>query len=57
MLCAPAVIVMARSTAYLVGYAIWISLERYNLELPQAIKFVGLSNYGAVLSRRTGGRR
>jgi len=50
MLCAPAVIVMIAVTAYPVGYAIWLSLERYNLELPQAIKFVGLSNYGAVLS-------
>src|SRR3984893_18002153 len=50
MLCAPAVIVMIAVTAYPVGYAIWLSLERYNLELPQAIKFVGLSNYGAVLT-------
>jgi multiple sugar transport system permease protein len=50
MLCAPAVIVMIAVTAYPVGYAIWLSLERYNLELPQAIKFVGLSNYGAILS-------
>jgi multiple sugar transport system permease protein len=50
MLCAPAVIVMIAVTAYPVGYAIWLSLERYNLELPNAIKFVGLSNYGAVLS-------
>ncbi len=50
LLCAPAVIVMIAVTAYPVGYAIFLSLERYNLELPQAIKFVGLSNYGAVLS-------
>ena len=50
MLCAPAVIVMVAVTAYPVGYAIYLSLERYNLELPQDIKFVGLSNYGAVLS-------
>lgn len=50
MLCAPAVIVMLAVTAYPVGYAVYLSLERYNLELPQAIKFVGLSNYGAVLS-------
>ncbi|HTP15319.1 MAG TPA: sugar ABC transporter permease [Streptosporangiaceae bacterium] len=49
-LCAPAVIVMIAVTAYPVGYAIWLSLERYNLELPQDIKFVGLSNYAAVLS-------
>jgi multiple sugar transport system permease protein len=50
LLCAPAVIVMIAVTAYPVGYAVWLSLERYNLELPQNIKFVGLSNYGAVLS-------
>jgi multiple sugar transport system permease protein len=50
LLCAPAVIVMVAVTAYPVGYAIWLSLERYNLELPQDIKFVGLANYGAVLS-------
>jgi multiple sugar transport system permease protein len=50
LLCAPAVVVMIAVTAYPVGYAIWLSLERYNLELPQAIKFVGLSNYAAVLS-------
>jgi multiple sugar transport system permease protein len=50
LLCAPAVIVMVAVTAYPVGYAIYLSLERYNLELPQDIKFVGLSNYGAVLS-------
>jgi multiple sugar transport system permease protein len=50
LLCAPAVIVMIAVTAYPIGYAIWLSLERYNLEIPQAIKFVGLSNYGAVLS-------
>jgi multiple sugar transport system permease protein len=50
MLCAPAVVVMIAVTAYPVGYAIWLSLERYNLELPKAIKFVGLSNYAAVLS-------
>jgi multiple sugar transport system permease protein len=50
MLCAPAVIVMIAVAGFPVGYAIYLSLERYNLELPQDIKFVGLSNYGAVLS-------
>jgi multiple sugar transport system permease protein len=50
MLCAPAVIVMVAVTAYPVGYAIYLSLERYNLELPQDIKFIGLANYAAVLS-------
>ena len=50
LLISPAVIVMVAVTGYPVGYAIWLSLERYNLELPQDIKFVGLSNYAAVLS-------
>src|SRR5712691_4923257 len=50
LLCAPAVIVLIAVTAYPVGYAVWLSLERYNLELPQNIKFIGLSNYAAVLS-------
>jgi multiple sugar transport system permease protein len=50
LLCAPAVLVMIAVTGYPVGYAIWLSLERYNMELPQDIKFVGLSNYGAILT-------
>jgi len=49
MLCAPAVIVMVAVTAFPVGYAIYLSLERYNLELPKAVKFIGFSNYAAVL--------
>jgi multiple sugar transport system permease protein len=50
LLCAPAVIVMVAVTAYPIAYAVYLSLERYNLELPNAVKFVGLSNYAAVLS-------
>ena len=50
LLCAPAVIVMIAVTAYPIAYAVYLSLERYNLELPNAIKFVGLGNYAAVLS-------
>jgi ABC-type sugar transport system permease subunit len=50
MLCAPAVIVMIAVTAYPIGYAIYLSLERYIMSAPQLNKFVGLSNYGAVLS-------
>jgi multiple sugar transport system permease protein len=49
-LCAPAVIVMLAVTAYPVVYAVWLSLERYNLELPNAVKFIGFANYGAVLT-------
>ena len=50
LLCAPAVIVMVAVTAYPIAYAVYLSLERYNLEIPNAVKFVGLSNYWAVLS-------
>src|ERR1700746_2006702 len=50
LLCAPAVIVMVAVTAYPIGYAIYISLQRYILSAPQLTKFVGLSNYGAILS-------
>jgi len=50
LLCAPAVIVMIAVTAYPIGYAIYLSLERYDLRFPNQAKFIGLSNYGAVLS-------
>ncbi|WP_405719130.1 sugar ABC transporter permease [Streptomyces sp. NBC_01537] len=49
-LCAPAVLVMVAVTAYPVGYAVYLSLQRYDLRFPQLAKFVGFSNYGAVLS-------
>src|ERR1700744_6813748 len=52
LLIAPAVIVMVAVTAYPIVYAIWLSLERYKLELPSQIKFVGFANYRAVLSSR-----
>ena len=50
LLCAPAVIVMIGVTGYPIIYALWLSLLRDNLELPQDVKFIGLANYGAVLS-------
>ena len=49
-LCAPAVIVMAAVAFYPIGYAIYLSLQRYDLRFPQDTHFVGLSNYGIVLS-------
>jgi multiple sugar transport system permease protein len=49
-LCAPAVIVMLAVTAYPIGYAIYLSLERYDLRFPDAAKFIGLQNYGTVLT-------
>jgi len=50
LLCAPAVIVMIAVTAYPIVYAIVLSLQRYNLAFPNLRKWVGFSNYGAVLS-------
>ena len=50
LLCAPAVIVMIAVTAYPIVYAIILSLQRYNLAFPNLRKWVGFSNYGAVLS-------
>ena len=49
MLSAPAVIVMLVVTAYPIVYAIWLSLQRYDLRFPDDRKLVGLRNYGAVL--------
>src|SRR5262249_4104318 len=50
LLCAPAVIVMLAVTAYPIGYAIYLSLQRYILSAPQLTKFVGFDNYGAILT-------
>jgi multiple sugar transport system permease protein len=52
LLCAPAVVVMLAVTAYPIGYAIWLSLQRYDLRFPGARQFVGLANYATVLSDR-----
>lgn len=49
MLCAPAVTVMLVVTAYPVAYALWLSLQRYDLRFPDQREFVGLDNYAAVL--------
>jgi multiple sugar transport system permease protein len=35
LLCAPAVIVMLAVTAYPIGYAVYLSLQRYILSAPQ----------------------
>ena len=50
MLCAPAVFVMVAVTAYPVGYAIYLSLQRADLRFPDATKWVGFDNYWSVLS-------
>jgi multiple sugar transport system permease protein len=49
-LVAPAVIVMLAVTVYPICYAIWLSLQRYNLRFPDDRKFVWLGNFGKILS-------
>ena len=50
MLCAPAVIVMLAVTAYPILYALYLSLLRADLRFPNDRTWVGLNNYGTVLS-------
>jgi multiple sugar transport system permease protein len=50
LLCAPAVIVMLLVTGYPILYAFYLSLQKYDLRFPDEREFVGLSNYGEVLS-------
>jgi multiple sugar transport system permease protein len=52
LLCAPAALVMLAVTAYPIGYAIYLSLQRADLRFPDANKFVGLDNYASVLSSK-----
>jgi multiple sugar transport system permease protein len=52
-LCAPAVVVMLLVTGYPIGYAIVLSLQKFDLRFPGEKEFVGLSNYGDVLSSTT----
>ncbi|HST64681.1 MAG TPA: sugar ABC transporter permease [Mycobacteriales bacterium] len=50
LLTAPAVLTMLAVAAYPVGYALWLSLHRYDLRFPDQRGFVGLGNYAAVLT-------
>ena len=50
MLVAPAVIVMILVTLYPIINAFVLSLQRADLRVPQANQFIGLDNYGSVLS-------
>ena len=49
-LAAPAVAVMLLVTAYPMANAVWLSLFSYRLTDPAAREFVGLRNYGVVLT-------
>ncbi|MCV7196022.1 sugar ABC transporter permease [Mycobacterium angelicum] len=43
---------MLAVTAYPIGYAVWLSLQRNNLATPQDTAFVGLGNYQTILTDR-----
>ncbi|HVR00420.1 MAG TPA: sugar ABC transporter permease [Mycobacterium sp.] len=51
-LTAPAVILMFGVTAYPIGYAVWLSLLRYNFGDPGGKPFIGLANYETTLTDR-----
>src|ERR1700754_1782666 len=51
-LIAPAVILMLAVTAYPIAYAVWLSLQRYNLAAPDDTTFVWFDNYATILSDR-----
>ena len=52
-LCAPAVIAMVVVTGYPIGYAVYLSLQKFDLRFPDDKEFVGLSNYADVLGSST----
>lgn len=49
LLCAPAVVVIGAVAGYPIGYAVYLSLRRYDLRFPAQSSFVGLGNYATVL--------
>jgi multiple sugar transport system permease protein len=51
-LVAPAATLMLAVTAYPIGYAVWLSLQRNNLATPNETAFIGLGNYQTILTDR-----
>jgi multiple sugar transport system permease protein len=52
LLVAPAATLMLVVTAYPIGYAVWLSLQRNNLATPNDTAFIGLGNYQTILTDR-----
>ncbi|WP_319435799.1 sugar ABC transporter permease [Mycobacterium sp. RTGN5] len=50
LLITPAVVLMLAVTAYPIVYALWLSLQRYNLASPADTKFIWFENYQTILS-------
>ena len=53
MLVAPSVIVMLLVTGYPIVYAIYLSMQKFDLRFPDEKEFVGFSNYTDVLTSST----
>ena len=51
-LVAPAATLMLAVTAYPIGYAVWLSLQRNNFAAPNDTAFIGLANYQTILTDR-----
>jgi multiple sugar transport system permease protein len=51
-LVAPAAILMLAVTAYPIGYAVWLSVQRNNFATPNDTAFIGLANYQTILTDR-----
>jgi multiple sugar transport system permease protein len=45
LLLSPAMVVIALVAAYPIGYALWLSLTEYSLQVPGKWRFAGLDNY------------
>jgi multiple sugar transport system permease protein len=52
LLITPAVLLMLAVTAYPIGYAVWLSLQKVSLATPGDTSFVGVANYQTVLTDR-----
>jgi multiple sugar transport system permease protein len=52
VLVAPAALLMLAVTAYPIGYAVWLSLQRNNFATPNDTAFIGLDNYQTILTDR-----
>ena len=50
LLVTPAVLMMLAVTAYPIGYAVFLSLQKVSLATPGDMSFVGLANYQTVLT-------
>ncbi|HEX2313990.1 MAG TPA: sugar ABC transporter permease [Thermomonospora sp.] len=49
-LCAPAALIMLLVTGWPILYSLLLSLQRYDLRFPRDREWIGLANYGAVLT-------